>query len=381
MPIVSLTDLTVRNLKSPQKGQVTYWDKGLKGFGVRVSQGGTKTWVVMYGPDRKRVSIGRYDVVGLADARAEAKILLAEYTLHKVRPTSMAFDDAKEEYLDICDRKNRPRTTRDYERFLDTYYKYGRRNIADITSREIVLKLNKLNDRPSEKYHAYAVGRSFFRWCVGQSIIERSPMANIPVPTTQQSRARVLTEDEIRAVINSAITCSSPFHRIVALLVCTGQRRGEIASLQWDWIKDGVIEFPPSATKNKRAHAIPYGPVVEHVVDGTPRFDQCKYVFPAARHVSDKTTVFNGWSKAKASFDKECGISDWTLHDLRRTYSSNMARLGVSQVVVEKLLNHVSQGTQSPIAQVYNRYSYISEMRDAVLQWEKYLVNLLEPGL
>jgi hypothetical protein len=54
-----------------------------------------------------------------------------------------------------------------------------------------------------------------------------------------------------------------------------------------------------------------------------------------------------------------------------------MAALGIPQIVVEKLLNHVSGGTQSPIAQVYNRYSYMQEMRAAVLKWEGYLANLL----
>ena len=68
-----------------------------------------------------------------------------------------------------------------------------------------------------------------------------------------------------------------------------------------------------------------------------------------------------------------------TLHDLRRTFSSGMAALKVPQVVVEKRLNHVSGGTQSPIAQVYNRHAYIDEMREAVLQWETYLDTLTVP--
>ena len=57
-----------------------------------------------------------------------------------------------------------------------------------------------------------------------------------------------------------------------------------------------------------------------------------------------------------------------------------MAMLGIEQIVVEKLLNHVSGGTQSPIAQVYNRHAYMDEMRDAVLKWEDYLSNLTMPA-
>lgn len=95
--------------------------------------------------------------------------------------------------------------------------------------------------------------------------------------------------------------------------------------------------------------------------------------------MSAKTAVFNGWGKPKAELDQELGIAHWTLHDLRRTFSSNMAALGVPQVVVEKLLNHVSGGTQSPIAQVYNRHAYMDEMREAILQWETYLNTLKAP--
>ena len=55
-----------------------------------------------------------------------------------------------------------------------------------------------------------------------------------------------------------------------------------------------------------------------------------------------------------------------------------MASLGIPQIVVEKLLNHVSGGTQSPIAQVYNRHSYLAEMREAIDTYESHLAKLLK---
>ena len=45
-----LTDLAVKNLAAPERGQRTYLDRSIAGFGVRVSQGGTKTFTLMYGP-------------------------------------------------------------------------------------------------------------------------------------------------------------------------------------------------------------------------------------------------------------------------------------------------------------------------------------------
>ena len=81
-----LTDVSVRALPLPEEGQKTHWDDTLQNFGCRVSQGGTKSFVVQHGPDRRLVTIGRFPVVSLADARAEAKRVLAELTLGKHRP-------------------------------------------------------------------------------------------------------------------------------------------------------------------------------------------------------------------------------------------------------------------------------------------------------
>ncbi|NNE85805.1 MAG: site-specific integrase, partial [Alphaproteobacteria bacterium] len=238
-----------------------------------------------------------------------------------------------------------------------------------------------LNDVPAEKHHAFAAGRVFFRWCIRNHIIERSPMEPLSVPLPQSSRDRVLSDEELAAVFQTARNGESAFHNIVSLLVLTGQRRGEIAALEWNWI-DGdahAITFPASITKNKRIHSIPFGDVVADVFENITRIEKNPYVFPAARdRLKNKpATIFNGWGKPKKLFDIECGVSDWTLHDLRRTLSTNWAALQIPQVVNEKYLNHVSGGSQSPIAQVYNRYSYFEEMQAAVATWETHLVDLL----
>ena len=102
------------------------------------------------------------------------------------------------------------------------------------------------------------------------------------------------------------------------------------------------------------------------------------YLFPASRdHVRGKpTTIFNGWQKAKILLDNKCGVANWTLHDLRRTFSSNMAALRVPPHVTEKLLSH-SSGIASGVAATYNRYQYLPEMRDAVSGWNDRLATLL----
>ncbi len=77
--------------------------------------------------------------------------------------------------------------------------------------------------------------------------------------------------------------------------------------------------------------------------------------------------------KCKAALDlKLKGVEPWTLHDLRRTFSRNLAALGVAPHVTEKLLNHAT-GTIQGVAAINNRYRFMEEMREAVKLWEERL--------
>src|SRR5207302_11256257 len=88
------------------------------------------------------------------------------------------------------------------------------------------------------------------------------------------------------------------------------------------------------------------------------------------------TQPFNGWSKNKSALDKASGVQNWTLHDLRRTFATKLASLGVAQPVTEKLLNHVS-GLHSGVSGIYNRHSYWEEMKAAIAAYEAHLTQLL----
>jgi len=343
-----------------------YFDKNLNGFGVRVSTGGTKTFALMYGVTRKLKTIGRVGIISLADARKEAKKILAEHTLGKISPQAVTFQHALEEFLEESGRVNKPRTTKDYKRLLTVHFKYGRTPLAEITQRDIKQRLAKLNKTPSEKHHAFVAIRRLMRWAVGNQYIPHSPVDGITV-SSQKPRERILAADEHKIVLKHALEQKTMFHSIVALLILTGQRRGEIGALEWDWIQDDQITLPEWITKNGRVHVFPLGKLAQDVISITPKTS--KYVFPS--RVSSGTT-FNGWGKSKDSFDEGLEVEPYTLHDLRRTFASTMALLGVPIHVTEKLLNHVS-GSHGGIVGVYQRYSYMDEMKEAVGVFEAWL--------
>jgi integrase len=170
-------------------------------------------------------------------------------------------------------------------------------------------------------------------------------------------------------------TPGSTFGTIVKLLLLTGQRRGEISALRSKYINraDRIITLPAELTKNKSQHSFPYGDLVAQLLP-----DRDGYLFPAAvPFVHERPTkVFNGWPKAKRTLDEASGVADWVLHDLRRTFATNLAELGVEPHIIEALINHKS-GVISGVAATYNRARYMQPMRDAIAKWEGYLQQVL----
>ncbi len=368
MPQTALTDLIIKQLPLPHSGTTTYWDANPKGLALRISKGGAKTFIVLIGSGRRQ-ALGRYPTLSLSHARTEARRILAEKTLGKLRPTRIAFDDAKAEFLAECERKNRPRTHADYTRLLQRCFSFGRTPVAEITAQNVRQRVSRLAYAPAEQNHAFVIGRAFFRWALRQQYIDRSPMEHMSLPSKPGVRDRVLDDQELTTVLATASRFPHPFGPIIQLLILTGQRRGEITALKWDWIDGTTITLPSTLTKNGREHTFPIGAGALAVLERIPRFNE--YLFPASRdHVRDKpTTVFNGWTKAKATFDvaaqqaaPRSPVAPWTLHDLRRTFATNLAALGTPIHVTEKLLNHVS-GTLSGVAAIYNRHTYMDEMR------------------
>src|SRR5580700_6409778 len=116
-----LTDISVRALK-PADRQRTYFDDTLGGFGVRVSPGGTKTFVLIHGRNRTRATIGRLGIITLAQARVVAKRILAQKTLGQYEPATKKFGEAYELFKAEHVAKKKARTQYDYQRAIDLYF-------------------------------------------------------------------------------------------------------------------------------------------------------------------------------------------------------------------------------------------------------------------
>jgi integrase len=386
MAKVNLSDAGLRSLEAPSKGQRAYWDARLPSFGVRVSQGGAKSFVLNRG--NTLITLGRFPVLSLSEARTEAKRLLAEFTLGRTQPQSMSYTEAVEAFMAEKLKSRRAKTTYEYQRML-SLLRFSE-PVGTITHASVLRQLGKVKSESAYNHYLIAL-RIFFNWCISRRLRTDNPTLGLAAHKSTP-RARVLSDDELKSIW---LACSlepatredavgvpqgaplwnlpRAFATIVKLLILTGARRGEIAQLQSSCVdlENKTIKIPATVTKNGRDHTTPLPSLAASIL--TPLLGSCgSFLFPAR----GKTVPFNGWSKSKAALDEASGVTDWTLHDIRRTVATIHQRLGTPVHVVEKLLNHVS-GSFAGIVGVYQRHSYMDEMRDAVEKYERWLTGLL----
>ena len=240
----------------------------------------------------------------------------------------------------------RPNTRRSYAHYLGL--------LKTTDTREITRLLDTMT--PRVRNQALLTYKTFFKWCLRRDYLDRSPVERLQLANVSP-RTRLLTDEEIRLIYRAVR--HDDYGDILSLLLFTGQRRNEIASLRSEYIKDGICTLPASVTKNKREHSFPLS---AFTISLLPK--RSSFLFPAPRN---KSGYFNAWSHGKKALDRGLGgtVAPWTLHDLRRYYASTMARLGVKQEVTERLLNHRS-GIISGIAAVYTLHYFMPEMKQAI---------------
>ena len=345
----NLTDLSVQKLP-----EGLHFDGRLPSFGIRVGKQ-RKTWLVVKGDNRTKVRLGHYPAMSLQEARKRA--LLALGSPMQERP-AISFPDAVDAFLGLS--RWRPQSKRVLTSSLRHFT--WKRNVDKITHEDVVQALGAIKGS-SARAHALKDIRTFFNWCIPR-YLPASPAAGIKMEK-QTSRERVLTRDELKAVWNA---CEGTFGTIVQLLILTGQRKMEIGSLTSDQIQDTVVVLPPEVTKNGRVHQFPIGTLAQSLL---PTRDS--YLFRSSKNPDEP---YNGYTFHLNELQKHSGTSDWTLHDLRRTFATLHAELGTPIHVIEKMLNHQS-GTLAGVAGIYNRYNYQPEMRSACAAYEAHIQSLL----
>jgi integrase len=357
-------------------------DAYMRGLYLVVQPTGSKSWAVRYRHAGKshKGTLGPYPAFDLKQARdAAAKVLRAVAEGRDPRQRQAgSVEDAVAQFLQRHCKSYRPKSRSEAERLLRLYVvdKWGRRKLDEITRADVRAMLDGI-DAPVAANRTHSVVRKFFNWAVENDLIAASPVAGVRTPHEEKSRDRVLTDNELRAVWNAADK-AGVFGSILKLLILTGQRRSEMTEMEWAELdlEAGLWTLPRERVKNDRRHEVPLSRQAVTIIKELPRIGDGKAA-AGARYVFSLNgrTPFNGF-KTKERFDAVVNIAPWTIHDLRRTAASGMARLGVSLVVIEKVLNHVS-GSLAGIVGVYQRHEFAEEKRATLQQWADHVERVV----
>lgn len=396
---MATTNITVRAVQTLAAGE-TIWDAGhkeaVRGFGVR-KQKNAAIYVLKY----RALGRQRFYTIGThgspwtpEKARREAKRLLglvaggkdpADEKKQSILQAADTLRKIVDGYLKHAKAKQKPRSYIETERHLLVSWKpLHSVSVFHIRRRHVAARLGEIAEGqgPVAASHARAALSAMFNWAIREGLdIAANPVSGTSRSAEPRSRDRVLTDAELKAIW---CACGdSDYGRMVRLLMLTAQRRDEVGAMQWSELAADLWTIPGVRTKNRREHIVPLAPAALALIDAQLHRNDRDFIFgDGPRRKGDKHRGFSGWSKAKAELDARITamrreafgdeaepLPHWTLHDLRRTAATVMAdRLGILPHIVEAVLNHVS-GHRAGVAGVYNRASYITEMRAALERW------------
>jgi integrase len=379
-----LTNVQIRTLKPPVIGQIEVWDGKIPGFGLRVSKGGAKSFILLYRhKDRpRRLTLGRYPILSLADARTQAQVALREVYLgndpslkggDKNGDGGNGFDTAVDEFIEKYARLHTS-GSRETSRVLKKEFAahWGSRPVSSITKQDVTAIIDGIVGRgaPIMAHRAFGTIRRFFNWQLERGLIEKSPCFGLKAPVKRIPRHRTLSDRELTLVCEEVLPMGYPYAPIIWLLALTAQRRGEVAGMRWDDLdfEKALWSIPPELNKSRRPHVVPLTPMVLEILKTLPMLHPV-LVFPA-HGVDNVVANFSRW---KVEHDRLCGVSGWRVHDLRRTAATGLAKLQVPPHVIERILNHTMGG----VAGIYNRFGYLPEMSDALQRWASHVHSFL----
>ncbi|UVF18837.1 integrase arm-type DNA-binding domain-containing protein [Microvirga terrae] len=388
-------------------------DAVLPGLYLVVQPSGAKSWAVRYrfGGKPRKLTLGPYPALNLGVAREFARTALQavasgrDPSIEKAEAIRQAREGHPNQDLvsSVIDEfitrhvrlNNKKRTAEEVERTFKLHVRpyWSDRRIQEIARRDVIELLDRIIDdgKPVQANRTLAVVRKLFNWAVDRSILDTSPVIRINAPAQEESRDRVVLDDELRLIWKAADEVGFPFGHLVKVLMLTAQRRDEVANARRsEFNKAGDLwVIPKERTKNSKEHDVPLSEAARGIFESLPRIKGAAgFMF-----TTNGNTAVSGFSKAKARLDgimlriareeaavrgedpTKIQIKPWRLHDLRRTVASGMARLGQPVHVIEAVLNHRS-GAISGVAAVYNRHSYLPEKRRALESWGQFILGL-----
>lgn len=408
----TLTDRFIKSIEPPAKGKRIYWDDhrdSPKGFGLRVLETGTMSFVLRY---RAKSGVERIQTIGtyptpwsLAAARLEAAKLRMRVD-QGIDPMGQRRGERQE--ITVAQAVERFCTARvdgmlrgdEVRRYFerDLLPVLGKRQLRNVKRADIIALIE---DKATKAPRAAALLlnhiRQLFAYAEDRELIEVSPAAGLQPKRISPAlkpakRGRVLDEAEIRDFWLGSETAGT-VHRLTALalrlILITGQRPGEVAGMRWEEIEGDTWTIPASRRgKTKTAHTIYLTETAREILEQAraeverlserQRWEPTSFVFEHGRGKAANPAML---SRALDSFSDLFKSKDhpewgrWHPHDLRRTCRTRLAEIGISEEVAERVIGHVKLG----VVGIYNQHRYELEIRAALEAWERRLLAIIDP--
>jgi integrase len=390
---IRFTDRALKALKPPPRPkQVDYFDESLPGFGLRISYMGRKSWIVLYRCNgvKGRLTLGRVDLLPLADAREQARDALKaaasgdDPAIKKGRDREApTFKQLADRYIEEYAKPNK-RTWQKDRRLLDNNLinALGRKKAHLITRGDLRAELNRVKNRPApvEANRTFEVVRRLFNWAIEEEILIENPVFKLPKPAEETPRERTLTADELQ-MFWRALGARSPIVRgVFRIMLLSAQRRNEVTRMRWVDLdrRDGWWNIPAELTKTKRPYRVPLTPAMLAIIEEIEKLAlDPHWVFPRGEGGGPvpETNVTRPFRK----LIKDAGIAHFVPHDLLHTVTSHMTAMGISQFDVGKIRHHTSRDSKTTTSR-YDHYAYDREKRAALDAWSARLEQIIAPN-
>jgi len=389
-----LTDRFIRTRKPPTSGRLIVTDTVAPGLSLRINPPSTKNpdalryWLLRYRPRHQAqlsIVLGPYPALSLAEARrragditnaakrgvdlvAEEKRQVAGQRKAEARARTMR--EIGNDYLAHIE--GRLKSYRNIEsRFRNHIFPaIGDRLIGEVRQADVVELLDKLHHDEGLYHTTNRVRESLiclFGYAFERQLVETNPAASTKRRKVERPRERVLSRNELKLLWQSVDGIPNPGRSYVRILMLTGCRREEARAMRWDELDlDRCLwSLPSQRTKAARPHEIPLSKAAVEIISSMPRTGPYVFTIDAKRPM----TVH----QIKARLDRESGIENWRLHDLRRTLRSGLAELGVSYEIAERVIGH----SMPQLERTYNVFTYREEKRAALERWALHLASIV----
>jgi integrase len=409
----SLTDALLRSLQPPGSGRLEIWDTAINGLVFRLTPTGAASWCVRARTqDGKAVRprLGTYPALGLSAARRQALVTLAAVQTgtdpvaeKRERRAARARDLAEPTVAQRLTAWQAARaadparpwsasTAATVARMVkaDIVPALGSRRLIDTARGDWVslVEQKRKAGAPAMASLLYRTLSSFLNhaeasgWIAAPLLPRKGAKTLAPPPP---SRARVLSDEELRAVWIAAGQEASKVSAFLRLLILTAAREGEVAGVRAGEIDltAGIWLLPGVRTKNRQALTLPLCDLALAALHA---------VWPAEAPDADRMLLgrfpdapLQGFAKIKRRLDDRLAAlalnagaeppAPWRLHDLRRTARTGMTRLGIPRDHAEAALNHISG--RSVLERTYDRHDYGPEVLAALRAWQAHVAALV----